>query len=82
MAIDYTEHTPTAYEWTLEPPEPIARFYVRGPITAAVVGQDEIVVNSGLAAWHMTVAESMQMQRAITDARIAHAEAHGERWDV
>jgi hypothetical protein len=71
-----------AYAWTLEDPEPIVRHYVRGVPSAAVVGEDEIVVNCGLLALHMTVAESLLVQRAITDARIKHAEAHGERWDA
>lgn len=70
------------YAWTLEDPDPISRYWVRGNITAAVVKEDEIVLNVGLLALHMTVAESLLVQRAITDARIAHAEAHGERWDA
>lgn len=80
--IRYTAHTPHSYEWTLEDPEPVSRYWVRGNITAAAVAEDEIVLNCGLLALHMTVAESLQFQRAITDARIKHAEAHGERWDA
>lgn len=64
------------YEWTLEDPEPVVRVYCAGlPISAAQVGDDEVVLNVGHHAMHMRVSDSWDLQQAITRARLAWGES-------
>ena len=42
------------------------------PLTAASTGREQIVLNIGAVAVHLSPAKSFELQRAITQARLEH----------